>query len=157
MAPRVMVVTHSCSVPLREIWPTGWMSSVNRPWADGGDVTARSRMTSRPRTPPKSRPTSPPPIAPAVRVRANDSAAPSISRLRVRSPINDMTGSRSDQTPQIGPRMPVRVRRVSELAGRRCPPPAGLAMTGEENTHLCGQVVFVDGGSDAVLRGASTW
>ncbi|PFG41014.1 NAD(P)-dependent dehydrogenase (short-subunit alcohol dehydrogenase family) [Georgenia soli] len=30
-------------------------------------------------------------------------------------------------------------------------------LTGEENTHLCGQVVFVDGGSDAVLRGASTW
>ncbi|UNX53792.1 SDR family oxidoreductase [Georgenia sp. TF02-10] len=30
-------------------------------------------------------------------------------------------------------------------------------LTGPENTHLCGQVVFVDGGSDAVLRGASTW
>ncbi|WP_341358416.1 SDR family oxidoreductase [Georgenia sp. M64] len=30
-------------------------------------------------------------------------------------------------------------------------------LTGEENTHLCGQVVFVDGGSDAVIRGASTW
>ena len=28
---------------------------------------------------------------------------------------------------------------------------------GEENTHLCGQVVFVDGGSDAVIRGDSTW
>jgi len=26
-----------------------------------------------------------------------------------------------------------------------------------ENTHLCGQVVFVDGGSDAVIRGDSTW
>ncbi|MEP7762893.1 SDR family NAD(P)-dependent oxidoreductase [Sanguibacter sp. 25GB23B1] len=26
-----------------------------------------------------------------------------------------------------------------------------------ENTHLCGQVVFVDGGSDVVLRGDSTW
>ncbi len=25
------------------------------------------------------------------------------------------------------------------------------------NTHLCGQVIFVDGGSDAVLRGDSTW
>ncbi|TRW46624.1 SDR family oxidoreductase [Georgenia yuyongxinii] len=30
-------------------------------------------------------------------------------------------------------------------------------LTSAENTHLCGQVVFVDGGSDAVLRGASTW
>ncbi len=28
---------------------------------------------------------------------------------------------------------------------------------GEENTHLCGQVVFVDGGSDVVIRGDSTW
>ena len=27
----------------------------------------------------------------------------------------------------------------------------------EENTHLCGQVVFVDGGSDAVIRGDSAW
>lgn len=27
----------------------------------------------------------------------------------------------------------------------------------EENTHLCGQVVFVDGGSDAVIRGDSVW
>ncbi|WP_285102120.1 hypothetical protein [Promicromonospora sp. MEB111] len=24
-------------------------------------------------------------------------------------------------------------------------------------THLCGQVVFIDGGSDAVIRGDSTW
>ena len=30
-------------------------------------------------------------------------------------------------------------------------------LIGEENTHLCGQVVFVDGGSDAVIRGDSTW
>ncbi|RAX18148.1 SDR family NAD(P)-dependent oxidoreductase [Pseudarthrobacter sp. AG30] len=28
---------------------------------------------------------------------------------------------------------------------------------GEENTHLCGQVVYIDGGSDAVLRGDSVW
>ena len=27
----------------------------------------------------------------------------------------------------------------------------------KKNTHLCGQVVFVDGGSDAVIRGDSTW
>ena len=30
-------------------------------------------------------------------------------------------------------------------------------LTGEENAHLCGQVVFIDGGSDAVIRGDSTW
>jgi NAD(P)-dependent dehydrogenase (short-subunit alcohol dehydrogenase family) len=26
-----------------------------------------------------------------------------------------------------------------------------------ENTHLCGQVIFVDGGSDASIRGDSIW
>ncbi|WP_166847172.1 SDR family oxidoreductase [Isoptericola sp. BMS4] len=30
-------------------------------------------------------------------------------------------------------------------------------LVGEENTHVCGQVVFVDGGSDVVLRGDTTW
>jgi NAD(P)-dependent dehydrogenase (short-subunit alcohol dehydrogenase family) len=30
-------------------------------------------------------------------------------------------------------------------------------LTSEENSHMCGQVVFVDGGSDAVVRGDSTW
>ncbi|WP_259678229.1 SDR family oxidoreductase [Arthrobacter oryzae] len=30
-------------------------------------------------------------------------------------------------------------------------------LTSEENSHLCGQVVFVDGGYDAVSRGDSTW
>lgn len=28
---------------------------------------------------------------------------------------------------------------------------------GEENTHVCGQIVYVDGGSDVVLRGDSVW
>lgn len=28
---------------------------------------------------------------------------------------------------------------------------------GEENTHVCGQVVYIDGGSDVVLRGDSVW
>lgn len=30
-------------------------------------------------------------------------------------------------------------------------------LVSEENTHLCGQVVFIDGGSDAVIRSDSTW
>ena len=30
-------------------------------------------------------------------------------------------------------------------------------LTSEENAHLCGQVVFIDGGSDAVMRGDATW
>lgn len=30
-------------------------------------------------------------------------------------------------------------------------------LVSEENSHLCGQLVFVDGGSDAVIRGDSTW
>lgn len=28
---------------------------------------------------------------------------------------------------------------------------------GEENTRLCGQVIVVDGGSDALLRGEHAW
>lgn len=27
----------------------------------------------------------------------------------------------------------------------------------EENTHLCGQIVYIDGGSDVVLRGEAVW
>lgn len=30
-------------------------------------------------------------------------------------------------------------------------------LAGEENAHLCGQVVFIDGGSDAVMRGDEAW
>jgi NAD(P)-dependent dehydrogenase (short-subunit alcohol dehydrogenase family) len=30
-------------------------------------------------------------------------------------------------------------------------------LTSEENAHLCGQIVYIDGGSDAVLRGDATW
>jgi NAD(P)-dependent dehydrogenase (short-subunit alcohol dehydrogenase family) len=30
-------------------------------------------------------------------------------------------------------------------------------LVSEENAHLCGQVIFIDGGSDAVIRGDSTW
>lgn len=30
-------------------------------------------------------------------------------------------------------------------------------LSSEENGHLCGQVIFIDGGSDAVIRGDSTW
>lgn len=30
-------------------------------------------------------------------------------------------------------------------------------LTSEENAHLCGQVVFIDGGSDVMIRGDSTW
>jgi NAD(P)-dependent dehydrogenase (short-subunit alcohol dehydrogenase family) len=30
-------------------------------------------------------------------------------------------------------------------------------LTSEENTHLCGQNIFIDGGSDVMIRGESTW
>jgi NAD(P)-dependent dehydrogenase (short-subunit alcohol dehydrogenase family) len=30
-------------------------------------------------------------------------------------------------------------------------------LTSVENAHLCGQVIFIDGGSDVVIRGDSTW
>lgn len=40
--------------------------------------------------------------------------------------------------------------------------PEGVAtllawLTSEENAHLCGQIIYIDGGSDAVLRGDSVW
>jgi hypothetical protein len=46
------------------------------------------------------------------------------------------------------------------LSGNMCPkaPAALLAwLVSEENTHLCDQVVVIDGGSDAVIQGDSTW
>jgi hypothetical protein len=30
-------------------------------------------------------------------------------------------------------------------------------LAGEENAHLCGQVIFIDGGSDVIIRGDTTW
>jgi NAD(P)-dependent dehydrogenase (short-subunit alcohol dehydrogenase family) len=30
-------------------------------------------------------------------------------------------------------------------------------LTSEENAHLCGQIVFIDGGSDVVIRGEAGW
>jgi NAD(P)-dependent dehydrogenase (short-subunit alcohol dehydrogenase family) len=37
-------------------------------------------------------------------------------------------------------------------------PAALLAwLVSKENTHLCGQVVFIDGGSDVVIRGDAVW
>jgi hypothetical protein len=30
-------------------------------------------------------------------------------------------------------------------------------LSSEDNAHLCGQVIFIDGGSDAVIRGDSTF
>lgn len=40
--------------------------------------------------------------------------------------------------------------------------PQGVAkllawLTSEDNAHLCGQIIYIDGGSDAVLRGDSIW
>jgi NAD(P)-dependent dehydrogenase (short-subunit alcohol dehydrogenase family) len=40
--------------------------------------------------------------------------------------------------------------------------PRGVAtllawLTSEDNAHLCGQIIYIDGGSDAVLRGDSVW
>jgi NAD(P)-dependent dehydrogenase (short-subunit alcohol dehydrogenase family) len=48
---------------------------------------------------------------------------------------------------------------LSRWVRRQAPTPARLLawLNSEENTHLCGQIVYVDGGSDAVLRGDSVW
>jgi NAD(P)-dependent dehydrogenase (short-subunit alcohol dehydrogenase family) len=43
------------------------------------------------------------------------------------------------------------------VAPREAPARLLAWLTSEENSHLCGQVVFVDGGADAVTRGDRTW
>ncbi|GAA3812991.1 SDR family oxidoreductase [Cellulomonas soli] len=43
------------------------------------------------------------------------------------------------------------------IMGPEVPAALHAWLVGESNTHLCGQLVFVDGGSDVVLRGESGW
>ncbi|WP_448629785.1 SDR family oxidoreductase [Cellulomonas soli] len=43
------------------------------------------------------------------------------------------------------------------IMGPQVPASLHAWLVGESNTHVCGQIVFVDGGSDVVLRGESGW
>lgn len=46
---------------------------------------------------------------------------------------------------------------LNGLMGPEVPAHLLAFLVSPENSHLCGQVVFVDGGSDAVIRGDTTW
>lgn len=46
---------------------------------------------------------------------------------------------------------------LNGLAGPEVPANLLIWLTSVENSHLCGQVIFIDGGSDVVIRGESTW
>ena len=46
---------------------------------------------------------------------------------------------------------------LNGFANARVPARLLAWLASAENTHLCGQVVFVDGGSDASIRGDSVW
>jgi hypothetical protein len=30
-------------------------------------------------------------------------------------------------------------------------------LSSEANAHLCGQIIYIDGGSDAIMRGDTVW
>lgn len=46
---------------------------------------------------------------------------------------------------------------LNGFAGPEVPARLLVWLTSVENSHLCGQVIFIDGGSDVVIRGDSTW
>ncbi|QGF23111.1 SDR family oxidoreductase [Raineyella fluvialis] len=46
---------------------------------------------------------------------------------------------------------------LNGMMGPEVPARLHAWLVSEENSHLCGQIVFVDGGSDVVIRGDSTW
>ena len=46
---------------------------------------------------------------------------------------------------------------LNDFMGPEVPAALLAWLVSEENSHLCGQVIFVDGGSDVVIRGESTW
>ncbi|MBC9927742.1 MULTISPECIES: SDR family oxidoreductase [unclassified Leucobacter] len=46
---------------------------------------------------------------------------------------------------------------LNGFAGPEVPANLLVWLTSVENSHLCGQVIFIDGGSDVVIRGDSTW
>ena len=72
----------------------------------------------------------------------------------IRTPMTADMIATEDATKQMLERVPMPLNGVAE--------PIVVArlltwLASAENTHLCGQVIFVDGGSDVVIRGDSTW
>lgn len=46
---------------------------------------------------------------------------------------------------------------LNNVMGPEVPAHLLVQLIADENTHMCGQVLFVDGGYDATVRGDSTW
>lgn len=72
----------------------------------------------------------------------------------IRTPMTENMIATEEATKSLLEMVPMPLNGIAE--------PATVAnliafLTSAENTHLCGQVVFVDGGSDVVIRGDSTW
>ncbi len=72
----------------------------------------------------------------------------------IRTPMTDSYTATEESTKAILEMVPMPLNGIAE--------PAVVAnlivyLSSVENSHLCGQVVFVDGGSDVVIRGDSTW
>jgi NAD(P)-dependent dehydrogenase (short-subunit alcohol dehydrogenase family) len=92
--------------------------------------------------------------------------APSPSWAGAGIPLNAVAPAMTN-TPIMAPMIDTPEKRA-KLTARVPMPLHGIAdpivvanlmawLVGVENTHMCGQVVFVDGGFDAVTRGDSNW
>lgn len=72
----------------------------------------------------------------------------------IRTPMTDAYTATEESTKAILEMVPMPLNGIAE--------PAVVAnligyLTSVDNSHLCGQIVFVDGGSDVVIRGDSTF
>ena len=72
----------------------------------------------------------------------------------IRTPMTADLIATQEATDQLLEQVPMPLNGVADPLAVAYP----LAwLASEENTHLCGQTVFVDGGSDVVLRGDTVW
>lgn len=72
----------------------------------------------------------------------------------IRTPMTASLTSTAEARQQLLHQVPMPLNGIADAIAVAYP----LAwLASEENTHLCGQTVFVDGGSDVVLRGDTTW
>lgn len=72
----------------------------------------------------------------------------------VATPLNaDQLATPGEQEDMLR-RMPMP---LNGIAGPDAPAAVHAMLVSRENTHMCGQVVFVDGGAEVLRRGESTW
>jgi len=72
----------------------------------------------------------------------------------IRTPMTDHYLATDESTHALLQMVPMPLNGVAEP---RVVADLIVYLTSPANSHLCGQVVFVDGGSDVVIRGDSTW